>query len=63
MNLVEKTVMAWKNPEMRSQEVLANPVGEVSEEELMAAVGGSDVNPRTTWPCVVVITSTICGKK
>ncbi|MED0958276.1 class II lanthipeptide, LchA2/BrtA2 family [Bacillus paramycoides] len=55
--------MAWKNPEMRSQEVLANPVGEVSEEELMAAVGGSDVNPRTTWPCVVVITSTICGGK
>ncbi|MGQ3380914.1 class II lanthipeptide, LchA2/BrtA2 family [Priestia filamentosa] len=60
MNSVEKTIMSWKNPEMRSNQVAASPVGEVSEKELLNAVGGSDVSPQTTWPCVVVITSTIC---
>ncbi|HLR68400.1 class II lanthipeptide, LchA2/BrtA2 family [Virgibacillus alimentarius] len=58
--MFEKIETAWKNPEMRMEGVLESPVGEVSEEELAAAVGGSDVNPQTTWPCVIILTTTIC---
>ncbi|MFC5589582.1 class II lanthipeptide, LchA2/BrtA2 family [Sporosarcina soli] len=60
MTQIENTIMAWKNPDFRTKDSVVSPAGEVSEQELMATVGGSDITPQTTLPCVVVLTLLAC---
>jgi mersacidin/lichenicidin family type 2 lantibiotic len=52
---IEEIIAAWKNPELRTTEVMS-PIGEVSDEELDSVVGGSDeVTPQTTIPCGTIV--------
>jgi mersacidin/lichenicidin family type 2 lantibiotic len=53
----ENIVRALRDPEYRAslKGEFIHPSGEVSNEELKAVIGGSDVSPETTIPCTIII--------
>lgn len=60
MSNTEKTIRAWKDPEFRASlenGKIPHPAGEISEQELKAVVGGSDVQPQTALLCITTIFS------
>ncbi|WP_369902156.1 class II lanthipeptide, LchA2/BrtA2 family [Bacillus manliponensis] len=61
MKQIDQTIRALKDPEYREAvgNGVVHPSGEVSNDELKAVVGGSDVSPETTLPCTVIAFSMV----
>lgn len=49
-----------RNPEFRKAYGVNSVVGEVNEQELSQLAGTGDVQPQTTWACVIAVSLVLC---